>query len=352
MKNEHIGLILLSLFLLSLTIMGTTATTNANNENTLTLILKGGAIAEIQYQNNVTVPVYNSTTVPFNGTIKLSIHVPRPGLVLVVNGTKYYSGVYNTTINESTTICADAVQIYDEVTINLIGNGSVHILLYSISGNESALVLNKSASFKVDNETFISLSSDKSFIVNNDNLTTTYFAMVLIKNTTFNVNFNIQNISTSNLAKINLTFANRGFVQIFIDNISAYETLAYHEFNKSAVFYAPFGATVYIASPYKFEANGEIANLTESGTYVYVFNVSTNNNMLNISFILPNTSSITHANSTATVTKTFTEIENQTITSVPNTNTELYQGIIIILLISVIIFLATYIFLKERKKGN
>jgi len=350
MLNKNLGLFLSFLIIFSLPILIIPSTVNATNEgnnNILTLVLKGGAIAEIQYQNNVTVPVYNSTTIPFNGTIKLFIHVPHPGLILIVNGTKYYSGEYNTTINESTTIYADAIQIYDEVSINLIGNGSVNVLLYGINGNESTLALNKSTSFKVDNETFISLSSNKLFTVNNDNLTTKYFAIITLKNVTINVDFNTQNISTSNLARINLAISGKGLINVFIDNISAYETLSYNVYNQSTIIYAPLSTTVYITSPFEFKVNDQIANLTQSQMYAYVFNITQkNNNTLAIVFITPN---ITKTNSTVTITKTFTEIQNQTVTLLP-TNNKLYQGIIDIILVAIIVFLVTYIILKERKR--
>ena len=351
MKNEHIGLILLSLFLLSLTIMGTTATTNTNNgDKTLTLILQGGAIAEIQFENNTTIPVYNSTTVNFNGSIKLFIHVPHPGLVLLVNGTKYYSGDYNTTINKSIIIYADAIQIYDEIRVNIIGNGNIKMLLYGINNNYSSININKSTSFKINNETFISLSSDSSFIVNNDNLTTKYFAVVALKNITLNIDFNTENISLSNLAKINLSFLGKGVIEVFIDNISAYETLAYHEYNNTATFYAPLGTTIYLLSPIEFNVNGQTANLSETRAYVYMFNVTRNENVLNISFISANITN-TYTNSTATITKTSISIENQTITILPKNNNGIYLEMVIVVLIAIILFLLTFIILKGKKGG-
>jgi len=350
MKNKKVGIFLLFLAILSLPIIYTTATTTSNETNTLTLVLKGGAVAEITYQNNTTVPIYNSTSVPFNGTIKLLIYVPHPGLVLVVNGTKYYDGVYNTTINTTTIIYADAIQTYDEVSINVIGNGSVNVLLYNINGNQSALTLKKSALFKVDNQTYMLLSSDNPFTINNDNLTTNYFAIILMKNDTLNVNFNIQNISTSNLVKINLTINGNGSINMFIDNISAYETLAYHEYNESSVFYAPLGVTIYLVSSSEFKVNGEMSNLTQNGAYTFILNVTEKSGyILRIEFAQPN---ITHTNLTTTTTKTYTEIENQTITVVPRNNIQLYQGLIDVALVAVIVFLVTYIVLKQRKKES
>ena len=336
-------LLLLSLPLLSVAQSSTTSSVQAK---TLNLFLKDGTTALIQFSNGYTLYVQSSQSINFTGTITVTIYAPGSAYNLIINGVEYHSSTVTLSINSSETLIVEAVLVLDRVTVDILGSGSLALTL----SNGSTLTLSHSTSFLVANQTTLYITSSKPFVVNNYGIPTTYFVQRVLQNITLIINFNTQNISTTNLAKIMIIINGEGVLEVEIEgNNSILTTFA---INSSTTFYAPLESEVQLYSSKMFIINGE-------KTDEYKFYV--NNTYITLNITLSSTSSTVSSNNTITTTSnSFTSTTTTSTTqqtqqppsvSIPPVTTSTNRGesfnqlsimfsiIILIILILVIIFI-------------
>jgi len=352
-------LVLFFLLLLSLLSVAQQNTTSTAQTKTLNLILKDGTTALIKFSNGATLYVQSSQSINFTGEINVTIYAPGSAYNLIINDVEYHSSIVSLTINTSETLIVEAMRVLDRVAVDIIGSGSVKLTL----NNGSALTLSHSASFLVPNQTIIYITSSKPFVVNNNGISTTYFVQTVLQNITLVINFNTQNISTTNLAKIATIMNGQGVLEVEIeDNNSILTTFA---INSSRTFYAPIGSVVWLYSSKSFIINGE------KTTGEYEFNVNNTYILLNITFSsitytvpsnntitttsTPFTSTTTTTNnsttSTSSHTQTTTVIKQTTNESAPSTgNNELIMIVFFIILVIIIYATIIYLFLLRKRR--
>ena len=201
------GLIfLLTLLLLAMLTLMTTAN-STTSENVLHLIIKGPVSVLLIFSNGTLKNINQSATIYFTGCVKIYsfISPSTPYNILLVNGTPYcYS--YSTTISTSETIYFSVALFYQKLTVNIIGNGYVALYIRNFSillktGNPAnsttVLTVTHNTTFCLYPSGYgVTVESSKSFTVNNDYIPTKFYEIVLLRNATLNINFNVPNISS------------------------------------------------------------------------------------------------------------------------------------------------------------
>ena len=127
----------------------------------LRVIIEGPSEVLVNYSNGSILLISNSSTIHFNGNIRVTVFSLNPSYYIVVNGTKYFSS-YSTIINNSEILCVKALPEYVRVNLNLNGTGKLRIMI----SNGSSFTINRSTSFLVLNNSIIYITSGKTFEIN------------------------------------------------------------------------------------------------------------------------------------------------------------------------------------------
>lgn len=343
MKN---GLFFLVLLLLSIPLLSITNATTSN-EKTLFINIQGSVEVFVNFLNGSYAIINKTSTIHFTENIIISVTVPF-GYTLYVNGTKQSLGIYYAKVNTSESIYLKAVPQYARLTVNVNGNGNITLYIYNASDttllpfppyiygkNYTKVIVNHNETFNIfPPRIFVVLTSNKSFIVNNDGVVTNFYDIVTATtNVTLNVNFNVQEFkySPSEYASIRINLPqNSNFTVILSDqpnenSINA-SLITYTLFiaNKSTTVVAPLGSLLwlYSLSNKTFYVNGNI-----SFNNIYVVNV-THNMTLFVSFSMSNTATQTNTTTSTTTTSTTSTTSTAVSTTTTTSTTTSTKSII------------------------
>jgi len=334
------GLIFLVLLLLAIPI--SLSITNAStNQKTLSLNIKGPIEVFVNFLNGSYAIINKTSTIHFVGNITISITVPF-GYTLYVNGTEQPSGIYYAKVYSSETIYLKAIPQYARLTVNLIGNGDIALYIYNesdttilpfppyiLGNNYTKVIVNHNETFNIfPPRIFVELSSNNSFIVNNDGVVTNFYDIVTaVTNVTLNINFNVQefNYSPSKYASIRINLPQKSNFTLILSNqpngndVNA-SLITYTLFvaNKSTTVIAPLGSLLWLFS---LSNKTFYVNNNNSFGNVYVANV-THNMTLFISFSMSNTTTQTNITTTNTSTTTSTTTTSTTVSTTTTTSTK------------------------------
>ncbi|BFH72685.1 hypothetical protein SJAV_06290 [Sulfurisphaera javensis] len=157
------------------------------NSYTLKLIING-PVTVIFSNSTTTFLITNSTIVNFNNSVKITVFSSNPSYYIVVNGSKYYNE-FTENINKSEILEIKALPEFIKIQINLNGTGNLRISL----NNGSFLVINKSTSFFVLNNSIVYINSVKTIDING--IKTNFYVFVVSSNETLNISFVKENNS-------------------------------------------------------------------------------------------------------------------------------------------------------------
>ena len=215
-----------------------------------------------------------------------------------------------------TTVTGNTTAQYVTLAINIYGNGNLTVYLH----NFTTITLNHSATFKVPVDEYIYISSNKSFFMGKGTMISNWFGENITANTTWNVDFNIQNIvlPSSEYAKVKFEVENISNIILTIHNETAvfyYTTLNSSE---TLTLMVPKGSTItFTAVGENFSVNGESAESAKN-TDFYEFNYHNVEN--SVTFIItPGTLITTTSTTTLSRTTTITlPVSNTTVTIAPH----------------------------------
>lgn len=170
---------------------------------TLKVIIKGPADVLLSSFNGSFLLINNSTSVTFNGSVKITVFPVEPGFYVTVNGTPVYT-TYSLTINKSEVLLIESKPEYVKVSIYINGSGYLKVML----NNGTSFTINKSISFLVLNESLVYLSSPKVFEI--DGAKTSFYLLVPSNNVSLHVTFLKSEISGQQPIRI----SSQGFIGI------------------------------------------------------------------------------------------------------------------------------------------
>lgn len=161
--------------------------------STLRIIINGPSEAQvwIYCPDGFFFVTYSSTTLNFNGSIKVEVCPANPGYYVIVNGTKvFYPNAYTITISKSETLYVDVKPVYVRLNFNFENPGCLEVTLY----NGSAIKIYHSTYILVPKDSINIISSLYCFIINGTT-EVAYFPYTCIPadNMTLNIKFIVQN---------------------------------------------------------------------------------------------------------------------------------------------------------------
>ena len=215
-------------------------------------------------------------------------------------------------VNMPTMASNTSVTQYVTLTINIIGNGSLTVYFH----NFTTITLNHSATFKVPVDEYVYIYSNKSFFMGKGTMISNWFGENITANTTWNVNFNVQNIvlPPSEYAEVKIEVENISNIILTIHNETAvfyYTTLNSSE---TLTLMVPKGSTItFTAVGENFSVNGESAEFIKNAD-LYEFNYHNVEN--SITFIITPGTLIT-----ITSTITTSTLPRTTVITLPVSNT-------------------------------
>jgi len=165
-----------------------------SNGNSLKVLIEGPSQVLVNYPNGSFLLIGNSSTLQFNGSIRVTIFSTNPSYYVLVNGTKYFSS-YSFSINNSETLYVKAIPEYVKMSLTLNGSGNLKIMI----NNGSSFTINKTTSFLVLNNSIVYITSGKTFEING--AITNFYIIAPSSNVSLDINF-IKNTSSTSSPKI------------------------------------------------------------------------------------------------------------------------------------------------------
>jgi len=166
----------------------------STNGNSLKVLIEGPSQVLVNYPNGSFLLISNSSTLQFNGSIRVTIFSMNPSYYVLVNGTKYFSS-YSFSINNSETLYVKAIPEYVKMSLNLNGSGNLKIMI----NNGSSFTINKTTLFLVLNNSIVYITSGKTFEINGT--ITNFYIIAPSSNVSLDINF-IKKFSSTSPPKI------------------------------------------------------------------------------------------------------------------------------------------------------